>query len=98
VSSVLVPHSGVIRKAFIHLSSTGVAGSNENISFSTRKNATSTDLITATNPLGASTADSEITGLAIAVDEGDRLEIKMDCPVWATNPTNVRPVVTLWVE
>jgi hypothetical protein len=84
---------GKITAAEIYWYATGVAGSGENISVYVRKNNV-TDYIVATT--GTTTAakrfsrtdiNPSLPGVPIAVN--DYVEIKMTCPTWATNPTNV---------
>ena len=38
------------------------------------------------------------TGLSIAIASGDTFEIKYVTPTWATNPTNIKLGVTIWMR
>lgn len=85
--------AGYITAAEIYWYATGVAGSAENVSVNIRLNNT-TDYLVRT--VGANTAIKRFdnttmnsAGGGIPIVAGDYVEIKITCPTWATNPTNV---------
>lgn len=94
---VYIPVAGKITKAYIYWIALGTAGSAEKISVYLRKNNTSDTLL-------GEWENSEVnkliakTGLDISVAAGDYFEIKVVCPTWATNPTQVQINATIYVE
>jgi hypothetical protein len=85
---VYIRRTGTIRSAEYYTIALGTAGSNESLSIYVRVNDT-TDYLIAT--VSASTAERDFSNAAIniTVIAGDFIELKMVCPTWATNPTNL---------
>jgi hypothetical protein len=77
--------------------STAIATS-ENGTFFVRKNNTSNDTISATVPLTGTALLQRFTGLAIDYAAGDFVYPGYLGPTWATNPSNLRMLVTLWFK
>lgn len=86
--SIYVREACVLKIAELKWIATGVAGSNESISVYIRKN-NATDTLVAS--VGDTSAAKTFTNenLAISLAAGDYIEVKMVCPTWVTNPTNV---------
>ena len=93
---VYIPKAGTIKRFYII--SNQVAGSSEASVLTLRLNNTSdTDLTT--NFVQSSISPTPITGtVSIAVSQDDYIEMKYITPNWATNPTNVRISVQLYIE
>lgn len=91
------PFAGVIKWADIYTDSNGAAGSNENISFYIRVNNTTDYLI---ETVSSSSALRRFTNhaMSISLAENDYFEVKMLCPTWVSNPTNVRIMGTIVME
>lgn len=85
--------AGYITAAEIYWYATGTAGSAENISVNIRLNNTTDYLVRTVGTTAAekrfdnTTMNSGSGGIPIVA--GDYVEIKITCPTWATNPTNV---------
>jgi hypothetical protein len=88
-----VPLTGTIIAAQAHISCL-TAGSAENWSVYIRLNDT-TDTLIATVGLSAADRIFLNTGLAIAVNAGDYIEMKEVEPTWATNPANA--IRSCWI-
>jgi hypothetical protein len=92
-----IPKSGQIRTGIICQIATSATGTNENIVMSIRKNDT-TDYTFATVGQASNTRIFQNLSLSIPVVAGDYIEIKMDCPAWATNPQGVCAFGFLYIE
>jgi xanthine dehydrogenase iron-sulfur cluster and FAD-binding subunit A len=85
---IYVPQRGIIRAASIIIwSSTGTAGTNEALPVSIRKNATTDYLIQSMSTTDVFRKYNN-QNMAVPMELDDFFEIKIDCPTWATNPTN----------
>lgn len=85
---VVVPFDGTINIAQVLLNATGTAGSSESVSVYIRKNNT-TDTLIGTVGVSAQYRAFNNANIGLSVVAGDKLEIKVVCPTWATNPTGV---------
>lgn len=96
LSPIYVPKAGVVKAVYL-FANAGTAGTNQAWAMQLRLN-NSTDTQIAS--VSANTANRlwSNTGLSIAVNQGDRLEVKSVCPTWATNPANVRYGGTIYLE
>lgn len=96
LANVYIPKAGTITAAEIWCRA-ATAGTAENISVNIRLN-NATDTLVAT--VGAATATRRFsnTALSIPVVVGDRIEIKVVCPSWATNPATMAWGGTIYVE
>lgn len=94
---VYIPMAGKITKAYIYWVATGTAGSSEKISVYLRKNNTSDTLLGEWENSDAKKVITK-TGLNISVADGDYFEIKVVCPTWETNPTQVKINATIYIE
>jgi len=83
---IYIPKAGTLKVAYIHWLSG--APSNEDISIYIRLNNTSDTLIETIGDTAVTKVFNN-AALSIAVVAGDYIEIKIVCPTWATNPTNV---------
>jgi hypothetical protein len=96
------PRSGTIIRADINVfNNGGTQGSNETSTMNFRLNDTTDTALTAAltaNAAANATAYFNITGLSIAVAAGDFGEMKWVTPTWATNPTNVIILVSLYIS
>lgn len=90
------PKAGTVKAAYIRWYATGTAGSGENISIYIRCNSVDT-LIETKGTTGAAKIFSN-AALNLSVAAGDSFEIKVVCPTWATNPTNVQLGGVIYVE
>jgi len=92
---VYIPKAGTIKAAYIFAAF--VAGSDESASLYIRKNNSSDTLIASLdfsfNPVVFSNG-----GLNIAVNAGDYIELKLVCPTWATNPSQLKMSGHIYVE
>lgn len=102
---------GTIEKVFCHISSVDVGSSATNLTTMNLKVVDSTTQpsgLTSSVGLVSSTTISStvkfgdhyffVTGLSIAVLQGQRLRMEVVCPVYTTNPTNVRMQVAIYVK
>jgi hypothetical protein len=84
---------GWITAAEIYWYATGVAGTSQNIDVYVRLNNTTDYLVAGVANIAAakrfSNASLNSGSGGIAIVAGDYVEIKIICPTWATNPTNV---------
>ena len=82
-----IPLTGTIKRAQV-IWRAGTAGSNENISVYIRVN-NSTDYLIQT--VGSTAAVKQFTNpsMAVPVNAGDTIEIKIVCPSWSTNPATL---------
>ena len=94
---VYIPIAGKITKAYVYWIALGTAGSAEKISVYLRKNNTSDTLLGEWETSDAGKLIAK-TGLDISVAAGDYFEIKVVCPTWATNPTQVQINATIYIE
>lgn len=94
---VYIPMAGKITKVYIYWVATGTAGSSEKISVYLRKNNTSDTLLGEWENSDAKKVIAK-TGLNISVADGDYFEIKVVCPTWETNPTQVKINATIYIE
>lgn len=92
-SKILFGAGGYVTAAEIYWYATGTAGTAENVSVYLRQNNTSDALV---RTVGAATAEKRFDNTTvnsgsggIAITAGDWIEVKIVCPTWATNPTNV---------
>jgi len=83
-----IPKAGVITVAYLYWYAAGEAGTSESVSVYIRKNNTDDTLVATIGNAEVSKVFSK-TDLEIAVAQGDYIEMKIVCPTWATNPTNV---------
>lgn len=85
-----IAKKGTIRNVFFSFyCSTGTAGTNENIVAAVRLNNT-TDYALATVAISNVVRLFSNENMAIPVNIGDYIEIKITCPIWATNPLQVQ--------
>jgi hypothetical protein len=96
IYAIPVSLKGTIRTVVIRLD-IGTVGTNETASLYIRKNGTTDYLITT---ISYDTKPQTITvqNLAIPLDVGDYYSFKLVCPTWATNPLQVREVVSVYHE
>ena len=94
---VYFPKAGTIKRAIVFWCATGTAGTAELISVYLRKNNSSDTLIGQweNNQAKKLIDNSELN---ISVSAGDYFEIKIVCPTWATNPTNVLISAVVYIE
>ena len=93
---VYIPKAGTIKTAYVcGYSPSG--GTSETVTVYLRLNNTSDTLIK-TGTLDGGAILFNNAALSIAVVAGDFIEIKMVCPTWVTNPTDVRLSGTVYVE
>jgi hypothetical protein len=88
LARLYIPKSGKLSKANISWYASGVAGSNESISVYIRVNNATDYLIASKGDTNAFKLFSN-NRMTVNVMIGDYVEIKIVCPTWATNPTNL---------
>jgi hypothetical protein len=95
--AVYIPKTGRIKSGILSMYVAGVVGTNENIIMAIRKN-DATDYVFST--VGSTAVFRQFSNYAldIPVTAGDYIEIKLTCPAWVTNPTNVYCLGTLFLS
>jgi len=93
-----IPFTGTITGATIGTAIRGTIGSNENNSFYIRVNNTTDNLISSTYKFDSYNKQQNISNLSIAVTAGDYIEIKWVNPTYATNPSNIRNWINIFVQ
>lgn len=83
------PTAGTITRARVQVGVQGVNGTTESVAVYLRKNATTDYALTTTMTYDSTFNTVNATGLSIPVTDGDYFTVKIVCPTWATNPTNV---------
>ena len=94
---VYFPKAGTIKRAIVYWCATGTAGTAERIDVYLRKNNSSDTLIGYWNDDQKKKVMNN-GELNISVSAGDYFEIKIVCPTWATNPTNVLISAVVYIE
>lgn len=92
-----IPKAGTIKVVEVAWDAVTTAGSNETITVNIRLNNTTSTLVSTVGDTNAFKRFTN-TALAIAVVQGDYIEIEIVCPTWATNPTNVAIGYTVYIE
>lgn len=92
-----IPKAGAIKAVYFWWDSLGTAGSAENISIYVRVNNTTDTLVQTVGNASLQKLFSN-TSLNIAVSQGDYIEIKMVCPTWTTNWTQVWTGGVIYIE
>ena len=94
---IYIPKAGTITRVDIH-QLFGTAGSNEASTMYIRLNDTTDTTITTAIDASTASLQYNVTGLSIAVVEGDWITLKWVTPTWATNPINLFIAAQIWVE
>jgi hypothetical protein len=97
-SKLVISKAGTITRIDLISTNTGTLGSNETSTVSFRLNATTDTTITSALVTNTTLSTYAATGLSIVVAAGDTFEIKWVTPTWATNPTNLRFTVLIYIE
>lgn len=97
ISRIYIPKSGTIKAAYVFMNNAGTLGTSETSTIAIRLNNTTDTTITSSLTTSSVSNAFNNTALAIAVVAGDYIEIKWTTPTWATNPTNVRPSVLIYI-
>lgn len=92
------PKAGTLKAVYIFIAVESVLATTETSTYYVRINDTTDVTITSTATHDAAKAVFSNTGLSTAVSAGDYFIIKWTTPAWATNPTTVRHLVTLYIE
>lgn len=92
---LIAPIPGIIERIDIYTRVGGTLGSNESVTYSLRRNAT-TDTALGTTTWDTANKTDSYTGLSIATAVGDFWEIKILTPTWGTNPTNVLMGISIY--
>lgn len=95
---IYVPKAGKIKAVYGNLHTGGAAGSGESSSIYVRINNTTDVTVTTSLTTNSVSNPFNATGLSTAVSAGDYLEIKWVTPTWASNPTNIRGSVVVYIE
>ncbi len=95
---LLVPKTGTLKAAYLLAYVNGTLGSATNTSFYVRLNNTTDYTVSTTVTLNATVVSITNSSMSASVTAGDYLEIKVVCPTWATNPTNVVLSGSLYIE
>ncbi len=94
-----VPKTGQIKAVYGHFYTGGASGTSEASEVYIRQNNTS-DIVTVTTTLTTNSINNPFnaTGLSASVTAGDYINVKWVTPAWATNPTNMRNYVVIYIE
>jgi hypothetical protein len=92
----VVPKAGTLTGAVLRWYATSTAGSGEDISAYVMVNGNATLIQTVGNTNAAKTFSN--SGLSIAVSVGDSINIRVNCPTWATNPSGVNFFGAVYIE
>ena len=94
---VYFPKTGTIKRVIVFWCATGTAGTAEIIEVYLRKNNSSDTLIGYWEDSQAKKIMNN-GELNISISAGDYFQIKIVCPTWATNPTNVLISAVVYIE
>ncbi len=97
-SRIYIPATGIITRIDLNVRVATTLASNEAVEFYLRLNATTNTTITQVADLSAAVSYFHVTGLSIAVTEGEFFEFFMKTPAWATNPTGLYLKGQVWIE
>jgi hypothetical protein len=97
-SKLVISKAGTVTRIDLISTNTGTLGSNETSTVSFRLNATTDTTITSALVTNTTLSTYAATGLSTVVAAGDTFEIKWVTPTWATNPTNLRFTVLIYIE
>lgn len=93
-----IPKTGTVKRIDITFTNQGVLSTNETSTIYFRLNQTTDTTISSAVVNNAIYDLVSNSSLAISVTAGDTFEIKWVTPTWATNPTNVRCVINIYIE
>lgn len=93
------PIAGTLTKAYVDVFCT-VAATSENVTVAVSINGSTTVNISTTSQWTSAGTLVTVsnTGLSQAVSAGDRFQIKIVTPTWATNPTTCTYNATIWIH
>ena len=97
INRVLIPKAGTIKAIYVYFYNAGTS-SNENGTLAVKINNGSDNVISTTVKNNNTSTLAANTSMALAVDQGDYLEIKWTSASWATAPTNVRASFVVYIE
>lgn len=98
INQVPIPKSGTITDIYVFQLTAGATSSGESSTMAVRINNT-TDVTISSAVLNSSgQLNYSATGLSQAVTAGDYVEFKFASATWATNPTNVRWTVVIFIK
>lgn len=97
-NKMYIPKSGRVTSIYFFTTVLSTLGSAETSTVYFRLNDTTDTVITATHQDNAAVRTDINTNLSIPVLAGEYFEIKWVTPTWATNPTNVRQVATVYIS
>lgn len=95
--AVVVPHSGKLKAAYIHIHIDSTFSSNSNTSVYVNINGTDYAIST-TAVLNTYRVDISNTAMSVDVSAGNDLQIKVVTPMWTINPSNVSFTGSLYIE
>ncbi len=98
IRRVLIPKTGTLKAAYLLAYVNGTLGSATNTSFYVRVNNGTDYTVSTTTTLNATPVNITNSSMSVSVTAGDYIEIKVVCPTWATNPTNVVLSGSLYIE
>lgn len=94
-----VPKAGTVKAAYVSWYNNSTLATSESVQIYFRLNdTTDTTISTTVNLSTVRAVYTSATGLSTAVVAGDKINIKVITPAWATNPTNQRWMVILYIE
>lgn len=96
--TMTVRYTGTIYAADLVLVVGGTLGSSETFTTYLRHNNTTDTEISAVCQMDSVFEQFSNDALNIAITSGDTIEVKMVTPAWATNPTDTRALLTLWMR
>lgn len=89
--------TGTITEIYVSIGLGGNNGSAEDSTLTLLKNGSSLQEITTVAKYNAQYSAFALTGLSLAVAQGDQMSVKWDTPAWVTNPNSVYHHVTLFI-
>lgn len=97
-NKIYIPRTGVVKAIYLFFCNSGTLGTSETSTASFWLNNTSATTITSVITNTAAQSAFNNTSLSIPVTAGDFFEIRFTWATWATNPTNIVPSATIYIE
>jgi hypothetical protein len=95
---IIVPTAGTIKKLYGSVQVGGTLASSENCTITLYVNGSSVATITSSLQLSSAYNAFSSTGLGTSVSANDYISLTLGTPAFATNPTSVSGVFTVWIE
>lgn len=89
LEGMVVPVTGTVTDLFVSVHNQGTLGTGESVTYTLLKNCVATALTTTGTTNAESPAIVSDSAHTAAITKGDRLQLQIVTPAWATNPTNI---------